>query len=289
MKTGMIIVNYNDFDSTIRLIENVKDYKIIEKIVIVDNNSRKEEQEKLKTIKYKKVKIIFLEENKGYSAAINKGAKYLIGEFGKCNIIVSNADVIIKEEKHIKELLKTLFPKDVAIASPVIFEQQHLNRGWKNPTPKQEILMSLPKIYKKMEKKYRYYKEEHYKEKEATVDVVSGCFFLIKSTILEDIKYLDENVFLYYEENILSKKIQKLGLKTKVNNEIVIIHDHSVTINKSLNRVEKLKTLNKSKLYFEENYNNATKRELNTLKSILKLSESILVLTNLFTKYKRKG
>ena len=34
-------------------------YKIIEKIVIVDNNSKKEEQEKLKLIKYKKVKIIF--------------------------------------------------------------------------------------------------------------------------------------------------------------------------------------------------------------------------------------
>lgn len=289
MKTGMIIVNYNDFESTSKLIENVKDYKIIEKIVIVDNNSNKEEQEKLKTIKYKKVKIIFLEENKGYSAAINKGAKYLIGEFGKCNIIISNADVIIKEEKHIKELLKTLFPKDVAIAAPVIFEQGHLNRGWRIPSPKQEILMSLPKLYKKMEKKYRYYKEEHYTEKESMVEVVSGCFFLMKSTILEDIKFLDENVFLYYEENILAKKIQKLGLKTKINNEIVIIHDHSVTINKSLNKLEKLKTLNKSKLYFEEYYNNATKKEQNTLKTISKLSESILSLTNLLTKNSRKG
>lgn len=281
MKTGMIIVNYNDFESTSRLIENVKDYKIIEKIVIVDNNSKKEEQEKLKKIKYKKVKIIYQEENKGYSAAINKGAKYLIGEFGKCNIIVSNADVIIKEEKHIKELLKTLFPKDVAIASPVIFEQNHLNRGWKIPTPKQEILMSIPKIYKRIEKKYRYYKEEHYQEKESIIEVASGCFFLIKSTVLEDIKFLDENVFLYYEENILAKKIQKLDLKTKINNEIVIIHDHSVTINKNLNRLQKLKTLNKSKLYFEENYNNASKKELRTLKTILKFSESVLLLTNL--------
>jgi len=284
MKTGMIIVNYNDFDSTKQLIENVKDYKIIEKIVIVDNNSKKEEQEKLKTIKYKKVKIIFLEENKGYSYAINKGAKYLIGEFGKCNIIVSNADVIIKEEKHIKELLKTLFPKDVAIASPVIFEQGHLNRGWRLTTPKQEILMSIPKLYKKMEKKYRYYKEEHYNEKESVVEVVSGCFFLIKSTILEDIKFLDENVFLYYEENILAKKLQKLGLKTKINNEIIIIHDHSVTINKSLNRLEKLKTLNKSKLYFEENYNNASKKELNILKTITKITELTLKLGSIFKK-----
>lgn len=270
MQTGIVIVNYNDYESTFKLVENIKKYKIIEKIVIVDNNSREEEKEKLRTIKHKKVKIIENSENKGYSYAINIGAKYLISLYGKCNIIVSNSDVIIKEEKHIKELLKTLLNKDVAVSSPVIFENGKLNRGWKLTTPKQDVLMMLPKIYSFFEKKYRYYKEEHYMEKTSIVDVVSGCFFLIKSTVLEEIGFLDENVFLYYEENILAKKLKKLKLKSVINNEVVIIHNHSVTIDKNVSRKNKLKTLRKSQFYYEEKYNNVSKSELFIMKMFSK-------------------
>ena len=270
MQTGIVIVNYNDYESTSRLVENIKKYKILEKIVIVDNNSREEEKEKLRTIKHKKVKIIENSENKGYSYAINIGAKYLISLYGKCNIIVSNSDVIIKEEKNIKELLKTLLNKDVAVSSPVIFENCKLNRGWKLTTPKQDVLMMLPKIYSFFEKKYRYYKEEHYMEKTSIVDVVSGCFFLIKSTVLEEIGFLDENVFLYYEENILAKKLKKLKLKSVINNEVVIIHNHSVTIDKNVSRKNKLKTLRNSQFYYEEKYNNVSKSELFIMKMFSK-------------------
>ena len=34
MKSGMVIVNYNDYETTIKLINNVKDYKIIEEYLI---------------------------------------------------------------------------------------------------------------------------------------------------------------------------------------------------------------------------------------------------------------
>ena len=276
MKTGMIIVNYNDYESTKNLIENIKKYQSIEKIVVVDNNSKEEEKEKLKNIKCRKLKILFQEENKGYACAINAGAKYLIGEFGKCNIIVSNADIVISEEKHIKELLKTLFPKDVAVCAPVVLEGNHLNRGWKIPTPKQEILTSIPKLYKKMEKKYRYYKEEHYQEKESVVEVVSGCFFLIKSPVLEEISFFDENTFLYYEENILAKKLQKLGLKTVINNEVVVIHHHAVSIDRNINQLKKLKILRESQLYFEEKYNEASAGEIRLLRLINAITRGTL-------------
>lgn len=276
MQTAIIIVNYNDYESTHQLVENIKKYKILSKIVIVDNHSKEEEKEKLKQIKNRKVKIIYNEENKGYSYAINIGAKYLISLYGKCNIIVSNSDIIIQEERHIKELLKTLLQKKVAVASPVIYENKTLNRGWKLTTPKQDILMMLPKLYKRFEKKYRYYGEEHYSQKEAIVDVVSGCFFLIKSTVLEEADFLDENVFLYFEENILAKKLKKLKLETRINNEVVIIHNHSVTIDKNINKKQKLKTLRESELYYEENYNGATEKELKWMKRINKITQLLL-------------
>ena len=36
MKTGMIIINYNDYNSTINLIDNVINYKCIDELLIVD-------------------------------------------------------------------------------------------------------------------------------------------------------------------------------------------------------------------------------------------------------------
>ena len=36
---GMVIVNYNDYETTKRLLDNVKDYKVLKEIVVVDNKS----------------------------------------------------------------------------------------------------------------------------------------------------------------------------------------------------------------------------------------------------------
>jgi GT2 family glycosyltransferase len=57
----------------------------------------------------------------------------------------------------------------------------------------------------------------------------------MKLSSLEKINYFDENVFLYYEENIISQKLKKIKEKIVINSDIEIIHKHSLTINKSLN------------------------------------------------------
>ena len=37
-KIGMVILNYNDYETTYDMIQQIKDYKILDHIVIVDNN-----------------------------------------------------------------------------------------------------------------------------------------------------------------------------------------------------------------------------------------------------------
>lgn len=277
MKTGLIIVNYNDYKSTKDLLDNIKDYKVIDKIVIVDNHSKDEEISLLKKIRNKKVKVLYLDENKGYSKAINEGSKYLISEFGKCNIIISNSDIIINSEKDIKELLKMMLDKEIGIVAPVILENKSLNRGWKLPRPVDEIIMNIPVIGKKYYKKKMLYKEENYTDDITEVDVVSGCFFLTKSDILKEINFLDENVFLYYEENILSKKLKSINKKVKINNNVIVIHNHSVTIDKNIKKINKYKLQKKSQYYFEKNYNNAKKYELFFLNLTVNITTILLI------------
>ena len=266
MKTGFLIINYNDFESTEKLINNIKDYKTIDEIIVVDNKSTDNSLKQLKKIKLTNLKIVSSDKNNGYSSAINLGCKELIKDLGKCNIIISNADIIINKEDDLKQLLDDLNKKDIGVVAPTILEHNNLNRGWKMPKPIIEILLNLPYIHRFIRKKYLFYNEEHYKNKTSIVDIVSGCFFLIKSSILEEIDYLDENVFLYYEENILSSKLKKINKQIIIDNKIKIIHNHSVTIDKNLNKIKKYKIQKKSQYYFEKNYNNANIVELLLLK-----------------------
>lgn len=274
MKTGMVIVHYNDSESVNALINNIKDYKILDSIVIVDNNSKKEEKEKI--IKDSRIEIIENNDNKGFSYAINIGTKYLINKLGKCNLVISNSDIIINSESDLKELTSLLDNKDIGVVAPTILENGSINRGWKNPTPLIDALMNIVYIHKHIRKKHIFYNEEHYKDKISYVDVVSGAFFLIKSDVLEEINFLDENVFLYYEENILAKRIKDINKKTIVSNEIRIIHNHSVSIDKNIKKIKKLKLQKKSQYYFQTRYNNANVFEKLLLKMTAFLSRCIL-------------
>ena len=276
MKTGIIIVNYNDFTSTEKLINNIKDYRVIDKIVVVDNHSSDDSPQKLKKLKLPKLKVIVNEENKGYSYAINTGAKYLIDEYKECNIIISNADVIIEKEEDIETLIKLLHRKNVGIVAPTILERGTKNRGWKNPTPKQEIILNIAYIHRFFRKKYLYYDDDYYQGDFSIVDVLSGCFFLIQSKTLQAVNYLDDHVFLYYEENILAKKLQVKKKINLISNKVTIIHNHSVTIDKSLKRIKKYKAQKKSQYYFEVEYNNASLLERMLLKLTAWLSQIIL-------------
>ena len=145
-----------------------------------------------------------------------------------------------------------------------------------NPTPKQEIVLNLAYIHRFFRKKYLYYDDDYYQGDFSIVDVLSGCFFLIQSKTLQAVNYLDDHVFLYYEENILAKKLQVKKKINLISNKVTIIHNHSVTIDKSLKRIKKYKAQKKSQYYFEVEYNNASLLERMLLKLTAWLSQIIL-------------
>ena len=77
MKNIFLIVNYNDFDNTYKLYKNIEKYECLDEIIIIDNASKKDCQNKIKQIKNKKLAVLFSEKNNGYGSAINIGCKYI--------------------------------------------------------------------------------------------------------------------------------------------------------------------------------------------------------------------
>lgn len=282
-KLGMVIINYNDYSLTKRLLDNIKDYKVLNLIVIVDNASTDNSYERLKKEENNKIVVIQAKENKGYAAGLNLGAKYVIKKLGKCNIVFSNSDIIINSEEDLKRLNKDIGKHNIGLVGPTIVEDRKLNRGWMMPSIKDEIKFNLPLISRKYKKKILY-DEEHYNEDLSIVGVVSGCFFCVSGEVLKKVKYFDEKTFLYYEEQILSKKLEDIDSQVAVDNNVVIVHDHSMTIDKNVGRIKKYKALKTSQQYFVDKYLKATKKELRLLKITNKLSLFILYIRCFFSK-----
>lgn len=274
MKTVMVILNYNDYNTTSDYLELIGNYKCLDYIIVVDNNSTDNSYQKLLKYNNKKIKVLKSDKNGGYGYGNNIGIKYAIKKYGKCNIIISNPDIVVKDEV-IEELSKVLNSNDhIAIAAPVVKENGKLNRGWKLSSGGKELLLSLPKIGTNFRDKIVGYKYSYYNNNELSkVDVVSGCFFMIKSEVFKKIGLFDEHLFLYYEENVIAKKIKDLGYISVVVNNCNIIHNHSVSIDKTHNNLNKYKILKESQMYYLNNYTNANY----ITKKIIKLISNLMI------------
>ncbi len=262
MKNGMVILNYNDSENTKLILEEIKDFKVLDAIIVVDNNSTDDSVKKLKKWENKKIKIVEAKENKGYAAGNNVGIRYLIDNFDVENIIISNPDIIVTE-KEIKKLVGDLENKDIGVIAPNVKEPNGLSRGWKLPTFLSELISNIP-FFRRFEFSLLSYPQEEYESTLTKVDVVKGCFFIIKKEVLEAIGLFDENTFLYYEEIIMAKKLQEKGYTTYVDNEVTIIHALSQCVDKNVKRIEKFKILKQSQYYYEKYIN-----ELNLFKLMI--------------------
>ncbi len=282
MKNGMVILNYNDFENTSLMINDIKNYKILDIIVVVDNKSTDDSVKQLKKYVSNKIKIVEAKENKGYAAGNNVGIKYLIDNYEIDNIIISNPDIIVSE-REIKTLINDLEKKEISVIAPNIKEPNGISKGWKLPTFLSELLSNVP-YFHFLSDKILSYSEEEYKNDLTQVEVVKGCFFIIKKDVFKAIDFFDENTFLYYEEIIIGKKLKELGFKTFVDNRVTIIHALSQSVDKSINRINKFKILKSSQYYYEKDVNKIDVFKLALLRLTYYVNLYLSKFINLFRK-----
>ena len=100
MKVAIIILNYNSEDDTVKYVETIKTYEVLNKIVIVDNKSTNNNAfKKLLSLKNDKIDVIQSDKNGGYSYGNNYALKYLEEKQEKYDyIIISNPDVSVTQK-----------------------------------------------------------------------------------------------------------------------------------------------------------------------------------------------
>lgn len=260
MDNVVIILNYNDYKTTSKLINHIKDYSEVDKIVVVDNRSTDDSFETLKKYRNKKVHVIQSGQNKGYAYGNNVGIKYAIEKFNPEFITIANPDVIFENSilMKMKDFLRQNL--DVAAVNTKIknIAGQYEPGGTNIPTVQEDFksMFLLSEVFKKKE-------INNFSKEYIDYQILFGCFFMIRSEVIEEIGMFDERTFLFGEERILGHKIKSIGMRQVTLNNLECIHEHSKSINKNISSlVNKYKILYDSRLVYYKEYLNINKLSL---------------------------
>ena len=186
MSTDIIIVHYQNLEDTKRCIESLSNLVEADfNIIIVDSASPNKTGEKLKT---ESIKLILLEENKGFAYACNKGIEQSNADY----IWLLNPDTTVEPMALIELIKASMENNDVlAFGSKVLYghsEDKIWSAGGRVNLENQEVSM-----IGNMEDANTSYLENHF------CDYLPGCSIFAKAKVFKKYK-LPEHYFMYFEE-----------------------------------------------------------------------------------------
>ena len=264
MKLALVVLNYNDADNTLKILGNVADYSVFDKVIVVDNASNDDSKIRLKSFCEKRDKIFFVEnqENKGYGAGNNVGI-FVAKKLGMDLALIANPDTDF-EERVIK-VVKSVMVKNynISICAPLVEtndvygSRENVLKGascW----PMRDFMHSLVEngpICRRLFTKALHYDRNFYNAKIRKVGAVLGALLMVRVEDFLRVGGYDENMFLYGEEDLLSKKMADIDKKTVVVTGYKYKHIHSASIKKSLKSLySRQKIREESTMYFYKNY-----------------------------------
>lgn len=246
---GVVLLNYNTTDDVKSAIASIEKYTHIPyRICVVDNNSRKDERDKLKSFNAQATNFIFLDENKGYGNGNNQGVRYLQEKYSPQYLLIMNPDVSIIADNTIDELIYKLDSNkgnSICGIQPLVWTPRlgieankqinirSLMTYWDCCISSFHVLGA---IFKKRSSKLVYRSEMPY-TKDIKYEVPSGCFFIVDSELFKKIDYFDSKTFLYNEEMILGYKFNKLGYKFLLSVDHKVQHEQGVSTGERHNKV----------------------------------------------------
>ena len=262
MKLACILVNYNDEENSIRLAQTLATYQSVSKVVVVDSCSSKAFSfEKIKQIENEKIDVIRASKNGGYSFSLNYGIRHVENlKQGFDTLMLSNVDIEISEEAILACVKKLESSKLVGAVAPRMkySNGKYARRNaWKRRTPLRDMVHStrgLELLFWPFLRKGEYSASD-YNQPELQVECIAGACFFTTIDVIKSIDYLDEEVFLFYEEDILAYRLDYKQYQTYLLNNVDFLHMESQSIKKTYNYYKKMEYLFKSRMYYQKTYN----------------------------------
>lgn len=223
---SIIIVNYNVKHFLKQCLQSVyaaqQDLSI--DVWVVDNNSVDGSLQMIEEL-FPETKIISNKENVGFSRANNQAMEKARGKYQ----LILNPDTIIEHDTLLKcfSFMESNKKAGALGVKMIDGEGKFLPESKRGlPTPKVALykMTMLNKVLPKSKTFGQYHLGYLPDDETNEVDVLSGAFMFIRTSVLNQIGYFDETYFMYGEDIDLSYRITKAGYKNFYFPESTIIH-----------------------------------------------------------------
>lgn len=210
-KVSIVIVNYNTHEvikkNITSIFKNLKNFSF--EIIVVDNNSTDKSIRELPK-EFPNCSFYFLDSNRGFGAGCNYGVKKSKGEY----ILFLNPDIELIDDSifHLVEFMEG--NQNAVICSGLTLDDEGKVSYCYNSFPdlswhfKQATGIGLMRQIYRLINYPPIYKNEIFE-----VDWFHGAFFMVRKNIFDIVNGFDENIFLYFEDTDIQKRIKSLGYK----------------------------------------------------------------------------
>lgn len=254
MKMVFVILNYNTYTETVECVNSIEEKIDIDdyRIVIIDNGSKDDSPEKLKSeyLGSQKIELIETQGNLGFARGNNVGIKYANEHYAPDFMVVLNSDTELIQNDFYEKVSHEYDNSEFALLGPLILLADGRCDNSPHFPPTYEYVSKELKSYERERKiisaglyrpycGVRYFKnlfdykvlrktrsihrnmEFHLYQRQV---VLQGCFVVFSKKAFKFVDGFMPDTFLYYEEPILYLGLMKHGLVTVYDPEICIYH-----------------------------------------------------------------
>lgn len=297
-KTGIIILNYNNSSDTINCIKSVEKYNTAAiKYIVVDNGSSKtntiEELDSFLRHNFKEnyefikdeqqpdslpyMTLLQSSTNDGYAQGNNKGLQLVYKDSEIDKILILNSDILFIEDI-LPGLIKDLETLPQAgIVSPLLYKKNFKDIDYnccRKAASLQEIFITYMFLYidlfgiisrQRRKRNLLYKKRLPLKNPVINIELPSGSCMLLYKDLFRQLGSFDSHTFLYYEEDILYRKIKINGLKNYLDTSLRCIHLGATTTKKTPSQFI-VRCGYESMMYYLKTYTNVSRLYLLAVK-----------------------
>lgn len=224
-RVSIVIVFYAGIENLLKCLGSIKrQHTKYSYEVIIVNNGKESIDEDIRKILPKAV-YIRSPRNGGYGYGNNFGAKMAKGEY----LFILNPDV--KLLPGIVDRLVSFLDTHIntGIAAPNQFHEDGTifeKIGSRTLTPFRGgiVLSFLNSLFPNNPISKKYFMKDIPNRELREVDAVPGSAFMIRKKIFEEVGRFDQNIFLFYEEHDLGKRVKDSGYKIFIVPDAKVIH-----------------------------------------------------------------
>lgn len=216
-RLSVVIVNWNTCDLLRNCLHSLhRGQELACEVIVVDNGSSDDSVAMIRT-EFPEVRLIANAENRGFAVANNQGIRVSAGEY----IMLLNSDTIVKPGA-LRGLVYFLdeHPQAGAVGPRLVrpdgTAQPYAFGG--DPTLTYLLTRGLNQLL------FRRYLHNWATDATQEVDWVSGACLVVRRRAIDQVGLLDENIFMYFEDNDWCLRIRKGGWKVYLYPEVEVIH-----------------------------------------------------------------